>query len=142
MRIEKSPGIITAGTKYSGVHIMVDLYGCDFNQINSLEVIREIITRAIEIAGMHPVNEGTFFVFEPQGLSLVIPLGEPRKGIAGVVPLKESHFSIHTSPEAGEALIDIFTCGDEGRPEDALTFLLEKLIYSEVEIMRVYRGRG
>ena len=34
------------------------------------------------------------------------------QGVSIVVALKESHFSIHTWPEHGAAIIDLFTCGD------------------------------
>ena len=44
-------------------------------------------------------------------LDLVSHKFEPQ-GVTAVAMLSESHISIHTWPEKGEAAVDIFTCGD------------------------------
>ena len=51
------------------------------------------------IASGATVCESIFKEFDPQGVTVLCLLSE-------------SHISIHTWPEKGEAAVDIFTCGD------------------------------
>lgn len=48
-------------------------------------------------------------------------------GVTGVALLAESHISIHTWPESALAAIDIFTCGVQARPEEALATIIARL---------------
>jgi len=48
--------------------------------------------------------------FEPQGVTVVAMLAE-------------SHISIHTWPEKGMAVCDVFTCGDHTTPESGVEYL-------------------
>jgi len=37
--------------------------------------------------------------------------------------LSESHISIHTWPELGMAVCDIFTCGDHTKPKEGVKYM-------------------
>tara|TARA_Y100001938_G_scaffold121271_1_gene168759 strand:- start:2346 stop:2621 length:276 start_codon:yes stop_codon:yes gene_type:complete len=45
------------------------------------------------------------------------------QGVSAVALLAESHISIHTWPEKGIAVCDIFTCGESGAPNAAAEYL-------------------
>ena len=45
------------------------------------------------------------------------------QGVTAVAMLAESHISIHTWPEKGMAVCDIFTCGDHTDPQAGVDFM-------------------
>ena len=47
---------------------------------------------------------------------------EPH-GVTAVALLAESHISIHTWPENGNAVCDVFTCGDDTSPRTAAVYM-------------------
>lgn len=51
---------------------------------------------------------------------------EGSSGVTGVALLAESHISIHTWPEHAMLAIDIFTCGADARPMDALHHIVAR----------------
>lgn len=61
-------------------------------------------------------------------------------GISGMVVIAESHLSIHTWPEYGYAAVDIFTCGDVIKPEDAASFLIREFESRNPSIVEMKRG--
>ena len=64
---------------------------------------------------------------------------EPQ-GISGVVVITESHLTIHTWPERGEAAVDLFTCGDPERARAAVAALVERLGAGTSTLREVSRG--
>ena len=50
--------------------------------------------------------------------------------------LAESHMSIHTWPEAHYSAVDIFTCGQNMKPEISCKYLIKALI-AEEHLLRV-----
>ena len=48
------------------------------------------------------------------------------QGVTAICLLSESHISIHTWPEKGEAAVDVFTCGD-AEPKIACDIIIEQL---------------
>ena len=64
-------------------------------------------------------------------LNLATHKFEPQ-GVTGVAMLAESHISIHTWPEKGMAVCDVFTCGDSAEPENAVEYMKEKLKATEI----------
>ena len=93
--------------KYSsnGTHVILDVWGCTFDELNDINLAISFIMQVIEDANMHMLNM-SFKKFKPQGLTVV--------GL-----LSESHISIHTYPEYKYAAIDLFTCG-KGSPLSSL----------------------
>lgn len=88
-------------------HILLDLYDCDFDLINSVEFVESALTKAVGISGCEILNK-YFHKFSPQG-------------VTGIICVCESHFSIHTWPEHNYCAIDIFCCKD--KTEKSIEFL-------------------
>jgi S-adenosylmethionine decarboxylase len=61
-------------------------------------------------------------------------------GISGMVVIAESHLSVHTWPEYSYAAVDIFTCGDVIKPEDAAQFLIGQFESKTPSIVEMKRG--
>ena len=80
-----------------GKHYLLNLYGCEFDTLNNEVYLRNLIKLAAETTGA-TVLQTISHKFDPYG-------------VTALCLLSESHISIHTWPEKGQA-IDIFTCGD------------------------------
>ncbi|WP_227766186.1 adenosylmethionine decarboxylase [Zhaonella formicivorans] len=109
-----------------GRHVLAEIYGCDFDILNDIKKVEEIMVNAALEAGAE-VREFVFHKFSPQGVS-------------GVVVISESHLAIHTWPELGYAAVDVFTCGERVNPWDACKYLTEKFNAKQVEATEVERG--
>lgn len=112
--------------KALGRHVLAEIYGCDFNILNDIAKVEEIMVNAALEAGAE-VREFVFHKFSPQGVS-------------GVVVISESHLAIHTWPELGYAAVDVFTCGDRVNPWDACNYLTEKFGAEYVTATEMERG--
>lgn len=81
-----------------GKHFLLNLYGCSYKNLNDEKFLIDLLENAAIVSGA-TVVQTIFKKFEPQGVTVL-------------TLLSESHISIHTWPEKGEAAVDIFTCGD------------------------------
>ena len=106
-------------------HLLVELHGCNPATLNDRDVLAGWMRRAAEAAGAHVVAE----VFHPYS----------PHGVTGVLVIEESHFSLHTWPEAGYAAVDFYTCG-EIAPARAVEVLEGGLGARRVELLEVHRG--
>ena len=109
-----------------GRHVLAEIHGCDFEVLNNVKKVEEIMVNAALDAGAE-VREVVFHKFSPQGVS-------------GVVVISESHLAIHTWPELGYAAVDVFTCGEKVNPWDACNFLTEKFGAGHMTATEVKRG--
>ena len=81
-----------------GKHIILEVYDVDFNLLNELEPLLEVVETSIKNIGMTILNTYTH-KFSPQGLTILFCLAE-------------SHVSLHTFPEHNCISFDAYTCGD------------------------------
>ncbi len=109
-----------------GTHLIVELTGCDFRNLDDEGKIRDLMVHAAKKARA-TVLDATFHKFSPQGVS-------------GVVVLAESHMSIHTWPELGYAAVDVFTCGDYAMPHRAVDELVSALKPQRTDVQEMPRG--
>jgi S-adenosylmethionine decarboxylase len=90
-------------------HILFTLKDCNQWCLDDELTIRSVIKNASDVAEstMLALNSHKF---QPQGVTCVAMLAE-------------SHISIHTWPELGMAVCDVFTCGDHTKPEKAVEYM-------------------
>ncbi len=109
-----------------GYHLMMELYGCDQDKINSRKYLHNLVKGAVKEAGL--TNLGSrFHKFEPHG-------------VTGFTLLAQSHISFHTWPEFGYLVLDIFTCGDQIQADRLADHFLEKLRPARVNTHVVRKG--
>ena len=103
-------------------HLLLELYRCDFEKLNDESFLRCTLNRASKLANATVLNLISN-KFDPQG-------------VTAIALLAESHISIHTWPESNYSAIDIFTCGQNMKPELASQYLIEAL-KAEEHFLRV-----
>ena len=99
-------------------HILFTLKGCPFEPLDNEQNIKMPPYNATKESKSTLLNLATH-KFDPQG-------------ITGFAMLAESHISIHTWPEKGMAVCDVFTCGDTAEPEKAVEYMKEQLKATDI----------
>jgi S-adenosylmethionine decarboxylase len=111
-----------------GVHMLVDVVEAPFTMLDDplrikgalLESVRELGSRILStnVHHLHP------------------------QGVTGVAVISESHLSIHTWPERGEAAVDLFSCGDPERARAALRVVTRRLGGRVLAVKEIVRGHA
>ena len=109
-----------------GTHLLLDLKECNAKLLNDIGYIKRAMTGAATEAGATIVGEN-FHQFDPLG-------------VTGIIAIAESHLCIHTWPEYGYAAVDIFTCGQGFRPNEAADLIIQRLQCAQPTITELKRG--
>ena len=107
---------------FKSKHFLLELYGCDYEKLNDESFLRCTINKAAKLANAKVLNLISN-KFEPQG-------------VTAMALLAESHLSIHTWPEAHYSAVDIFTCGQNMKPDLSCKYLIEAL-KAEEHLLRI-----
>ena len=107
---------------YKSKHYLLELYRCDYEKLNDESFLRCTLNNAAKLANAKVLNLISN-KFEPQG-------------VTAIALLAESHLSVHTWPEAHYSAVDIFTCGQNMKPDLSCTYLIEALM-AEEHLLRV-----
>ena len=107
-------------------HLLLELYGCDYEKLNDEPFLRCSLNRAAKFAKATVLNLISN-KFEPQG-------------VTAIALLAESHISIHTWPESNYSAVDIFTCGQNMKPELASQYLIKTLLSREHMLRVIHRN--
>ena len=102
---------------YKSKHLLLELYGCDFEKLNDESFLRCTINNAAKLANATVLNLISN-KFEPQG-------------VTAIALLAESHLSIHTWPEEQYSAVDVFTCGQNMKPDISCKYLIQALMAKE-----------
>ena len=93
-------------------HVLFTLMQCPYHLLDDEAYIRGVLVNAAECSGSTLLAVSSH-KFEPHG-------------VTAIALLAESHISIHTWPEKGTAVGDVFTCGDTN-PTAASVFMYDAL---------------
>ena len=99
-------------------HILFTLKGCPSKLLDDEAHIRNILSFAASISGstLLDISSHKFY-----------PVG-----VTAIALLAESHISIHTWPEKGMAVCDVFTCGYKTEPRAAATYMYELMEATDI----------
>lgn len=106
-------------------HILFTLKDCAADDLDDEGFIRDIMFQAANKCNSTLIKLHSH-KFSPQG-------------VTAVALLAESHISIHTWPENGTAVCDIFTCGDHTTPEDGVEYMRAELNASNIMVQTILR---
>jgi len=95
-----------------GHHYLLNLYMCSSSLLDDEFFLRDLLESAAIACGA-TVLDTVSHQFDPHG-------------VTAICLLSESHISIHTWPERGEAAVDVFTCGGS-EPEIACGIIVDAL---------------
>jgi S-adenosylmethionine decarboxylase len=109
-----------------GRHLLLELFDCDPDAINSLDIVKASMVEAAKRA-QATIVDVVFHEFNPFGIS-------------GVVVIAESHLAIHTWPEYRYAAVDVFSCGETLQPQVAVEHLVEQLGAARTSVVELQRG--
>ena len=90
-------------------HILFTLKECNKSLLDDEKFVRDVVYQA-SIKCNSTLLALNSHKFEPQGVTCVAMLAE-------------SHISIHTWPELGMAVCDIFTCGAHTKPKRGVEYM-------------------
>jgi len=99
-------------------HILFTLKGCPENLLDDESHIRNVLVKAALLCKSTLINVLSH-KFDPQG-------------VTAIALLAESHISIHTWPENGIAVCDVFTCGDHTVPCAGVTYMYEAMDATDI----------
>ena len=122
--ISKDHFIVENNLVFAGIHIIIDLWECNF--VNKIIPLRKMIKEAVKLS-------------KANILHLHMHRFGKEQGISGVAVLAESHISVHTWPERKYIAFDIFMCGDT-YPELASEYLIKTLKPKRKKIEIIKRG--
>ena len=108
------------------IHILFTLKGCDRRVINNQSLVEQSISVASRVSNSTLLGINSHR-FQPQGVTCVALLAE-------------SHISVHTWPELGLAVCDVFTCGNKSEPMDAALHLKMAFNAEDIDFTVVNRG--
>ena len=107
--------------------MLVELRDCDANALDDLQNVESTLIDTARRIGATIIGHA-FHQFSPQG-------------VTGVVIIAESHICIHTWPEHGYAAVDIFTCGDTSRLEEATQHIADAFGSQDRAVVTLQRGQ-
>lgn len=110
----------------AGIHCLLELHDCPPARLDDHTTLVAVLEEAARVA-RSTLLEQVSHRFTPQG-------------VTALALLAESHISIHTWPEKGYAAVDIFTCGDSTRPEEACQFIARRLEAGRSHLQTIQRG--
>lgn len=94
-------------------HILFTLKGCPYGLLDDEAHIRNVLANAAQLSESTLLDISSH-KFDPHG-------------VTAIALLAESHISIHTWPENGMAVCDVFTCGEYTNPRSGAVYMYEAM---------------
>ncbi len=98
-----------------GKHVFGSLYGITPEVAEDEELVRQAVLDAVKAANATLI----------QVMSWKIP--GHKGGVSVIALVSESHIAVHTWTEYQYATVDVYTCGEHTRPDEAFKVIVQRL---------------
>ena len=113
-------------TSPDGVHYLIEFFGCDRKQLNSVAFWKRTFMKSVSNTSMK-VLHSHFYKFIPEGLT-------------GYLLLSTSHISIHTWAELSYAACDVFSCAGDEETGKTVKHIVEMVQHEKIKMKKLKRG--
>jgi S-adenosylmethionine/arginine decarboxylase-like enzyme len=111
-------------------HLTLDLTGCPVEKLADIGLIFNLLEELPLKLGLVPLATPSVFRYNGKA---------EEEGVTGVVLVEDAHISVHTFPDRGRALIEIFSCRDFAA-DQARELLLAALEAKDHELTIINRN--
>lgn len=124
-RLHQTLKLFNKPRKTLGHHYMIDIMSLDYNILEDMDKIMDIMKKAINIGKMNIIDTKVHR-FSPYGMT-------------GFFMLAESHLSFHTWPEKGYISIDMYSCGEDNTTYNAVKHIIDSFKSKDYRLNYVER---
>ncbi len=88
----------------NGKHLILDAYGCDYDSLWDIELIKDTLLTVTNMIGLRPLSDTLIYEVDESMID------KKDTGITGGIIFMESHFTFHSFPERGYFSADVYSC--------------------------------
>ena len=88
----------------NGKHLILDAYGCDYDSLWDIELIKDTLLTVTDMIGLRPLSDTLIYEVDESMID------KKDTGITGGIIFMESHFTFHAFPERGYFSADVYSC--------------------------------
>jgi len=125
---------------FVGVSVLLDFTGVIESGFHKAEKWEDLLEQAIDIGKMTKLSISSHQFEHVQKPEISLYPDCVKGGATAFALLAESHISVHTWPEFGSIVIDIFTCGDEMNLPALIEFFKDIIPHSNLNLIQIQRG--
>ena len=123
-----------------GISVLLDFTGVIETGFHNATKWEGLLEQAIEIGKMTKLSISSHQFEHVQKPDISLYPDCVIGGATAFALLAESHISVHTWPELGSIVIDIFTCGDEMNLPAVVKFFKETIPHTNLNLVQIQRG--
>lgn len=125
---------------FVGVSVLLDFTGVIETGFHQAEKWEDLLQQAIGIGKMTKLSISSHQFERVQKPEISLYPDCVKGGATAFALLAESHISVHTWPEIGSIVIDIFTCGNEMNLPALVEFFKKTLPHTNLNQIQIQRG--
>jgi len=88
----------------NGKHLILDAYGCDYDSLWNIELIKDTLLTVTNMIGLRPLSDTLIYEVDESMID------KKSTGVTGGIIFMESHFTFHSFPERGYFSADVYSC--------------------------------
>ncbi len=125
---------------FVGISVLLDFTGVIETGFHNAKKWEDLLEQAIEIGKMKKLSISSHQFENVQKPEASLYPDCVKGGATAFALLAESHISVHTWPELGSIVIDIFTCGNEMNLPALIEFFKGTIPHTNLNLIQIQRG--
>ena len=118
-----------------GISCLLDFFGVEGDKFHDASYLETLLLDAVKIGKLTPLHS------KAHQFNHILDLNhEIKAGATALIMLSESHISVHTWPEYGKLVFDLFSCGSAESTDSIIDYLIENVPHQQFTLKKIFRG--